>query len=206
MTRKNPPTNGITKKLSPITNRVDGRVERSFTTSLGVQVWIGPMPPMMPILAEKAVRAEWVERGKALPVKPTYETDVMGEKQIHEHDETTLDTPEEKATWAEYQRLLGELNSEVVNLTFEECVRNCMRFDIQPHWPQMYKRLRPPSDPIEQMDFYARAAVIGSRDDVETIMRIASELTGVDARLLSAVEDSFPDNVEKAHAPEGAAV
>lgn len=206
MRRKTTPANGTTKKLSPVTHQVSGRVERSFTTSLGVQVWIGPMPPMMPILAEKAVRAEWEERGKALPVKPVYETDVMGEKQIHEHDETTLDTPEEKAAWAEYQRLLSELNNEIVNLTFEECVRNCMRFDIQPHWAQMYKRLRPPSDPIEQMDFYARAAVIGSKDDVETIMQIASELTGVDARLLSAVEDSFPDKVEKAHASEGAAV
>lgn len=193
-----PRKNGSKPKTTYTTN---GRREKEFTTSLGVQVWVGPMPPMLPQLAEAAIATEWEEKGKPLPVKPTYETtNVAGDKETHEHDEKSLTTDEEKAAWAAWLKLRQAFDNAVVNLTFEECVRNCLRFDVDPSWPSRYKRLRPPADPVDLKDFYARAAVIGSREDVEEIMRISAELTGVDVRLMQAAEDSFPGDVEEEHA------
>src|SRR6185503_14457768 len=198
--------NGNGKKPPQAVVVTNGRREQSFTTSLGVEVWIGPMPPMMPELAKAAIEAEWEEAGKPLPVKPTYKTtNVAGDEEEHEHDEKSLTTPDEKAAWAEWKKHSKEFENAILNLSFEQVVRNCLRFSVDPSWPARFKRLRPPTDPVDLMDFYARAAVIGGKHDVEEIMRISAEMTGVDARLMQAAEDSFRDDLEEQDTAEATA-
>lgn len=193
MTRKNGHKNKV------ITTNTEGVREREHVTTRGVTIWIRSMPPMLPELLNSAIRSEWEEMGKVLPTKPTYEVEVAGGgKETHEHDEKSVkETPGAEVVWEAWEKAELEFSNAVNNALFEELVRNSIRFEIDPSWPKRFKRLRPPADPIEAQDFYARATVIGGREDVEAIMRIASELTGVDARLQSAAEDSFPDNVEE---------
>lgn len=186
------------KPPETIVTNADGVREKLFTTSLGVVVHVRAMPPLLPEIAQATIEQEWAEAGKALPKVPTYTTrNVAGDEETHEHDEASLTTDEEKAEWARYKATLKAFDGDVSALTFDEVVRNYIRFAVDPSWKVRFKRLRPPEDPVELMDFYARVAVIGNKDDVTSIMRISAELTGVNARLMQAAGDSFPDNVEE---------
>lgn len=196
----------IAEKAVGVVNIYHGRREMSFTTSLGVLVWVSPLPPLLPDVIRSNKEAEWLEQGRELPEKPTYTTkNVAGDEQTHEHDEQSLTTPEDKAAWATWQATKKAFDEAVMTATFEEHARNGIRFEINPEWVNRYKRLRPPvNDEAELRWFYTRLAVIGSRDDVLQIMTIASRLTGVDDKLIAAAEGTFRSHVEKADAPEQA--
>lgn len=207
-----PPTNGhtgsaVASRRGPI-SEYHGKRERSYVTTLGVAVMISALPPLLPKLIQELVEQEWRDAGKALPTPPTYTVkNVAGDVEVHLHEvsadgkQTTLQTDEDRAAWQTYRDRRQTLAAEVTNRTFEEVAHLCLRFDIDPAWANRYARLHPPtSDPDALQWFYTRAAVIGSGDDVKAIMAIASELTGVDARLIQAVEDSFPSDMAAADA------
>jgi len=184
-----------------------GKREMSFVTSLGVTVHVSPLPPLLPDVVRNMVEEDWAIANKPMPSKPTYTTtNVAGDEQVHEHDEKSLTTEEDKQAWAVYQATQTRFDEEVMTRTFEEHARNGIRFEIDPAWPNRYKRLRPPKDDEAELRwFYTRVAVIGSREDVLQIMTIASRLTGVDEQLINAAEATFRGAVEETHAaPEPA--
>ncbi len=84
-------------------------------------------------------------------------------------------------------------------------VIDCLDFDIDPKWPAKAKAkgMRVPADEWERKLFFAETEVIGSAEDIVTIMEMAAKLSNADARLMKeAAESSFRGDVEE---PDAAA-
>src|SRR4030067_3304572 len=92
-----------------------GRNKREeWTSSTGVKVILKSIPPLLiTSLNDKFV----------VPKPPQYSiTTVAGDVEVYDHDETTLQTPEEKKAWAEYQKKLSDIETEITSLTIKMCL------------------------------------------------------------------------------------
>lgn len=94
-----------------------------------------------------------------MPKKPTYEAvTVSGHVEIHEHDEKSLETDEEKAAWLDYQTAQKEVVDErLANLTMFLFIEGVVD-DPPPldEWSVDLKRwdLEVPDDPEELKSFW----------------------------------------------------
>ena len=81
-----------------------------FASSNGAEVKLRPVPMLALQMIRTKARAEMVAQGVKLE-PPTYTvTTAAGEKETYPHDETTLQTDEDKAAWAAYQEGTAQLN------------------------------------------------------------------------------------------------
>jgi len=87
-----------------------GHLDTYFASSNGAEVKLRPVPMLALQMIRTKARAELVARGVKLE-PPTYTVDTAaGEKETYPHDETTLQTDEDRAAWAEYQEGSAQLN------------------------------------------------------------------------------------------------
>jgi hypothetical protein len=91
----------------------------SFTNAAGEVYTIHGLSPLLPAQLMGAAKAEFEKSGEILPEIPTYEvTTIGGEKEIHQHDSTTLvvegDEAQTKANqkaWLDYTKAYVKLNN-----------------------------------------------------------------------------------------------
>lgn len=144
------------------------------------------------------------------PLPPTYESPTAGgDIEINYHDETTLQTDEEKAAWKVYEAKLAEWNTarnqRFMRILFSRGVKLDLDAAALDRWLREMKYLGvevPEGDPdepevyIEQQVMYVETEMIGHPNDMMTIMKEVMTLSGVDEAEVAAATKLFRGEVE----------
>src|SRR5690606_31526822 len=127
---------------------------------------------------------EWAAAGREKPAPPTYTVETAGgEPEVHEHDETTLATDEDRAAWASYLVAKAEweaaLKDRLIRVVFLEGVRTRPASD---DWVkrQQFLGLAVPDDPLEREVHYVKTVLVRTPEDAEGILTAVMALSGVD--------------------------
>jgi hypothetical protein len=150
--------------------------EREFTNSAGLVIKIHGLPPLE--IPRLAADIEY-------PSVPTYTvTTATGDTETHQHDETSLTSPE------------AELTTRILKCVLIEAVE--VEITDLEGWSKRQKLMGMPvsEDPEERMLHYKETQVIRSPEDISEVMRIAMELTGVSEEAIKAAKTSFQGGVE----------
>lgn len=165
-----------------------------FTTSGGKQIRLSLFPPLqMQMMQDAAKKKAIKDFGEA--VRPTYRTSA-GED--FPHDETTLETDEDKAAWAKYQEILAK-HSEYVGtktMRFVLFYGVDMNPDDDPEWQerQKYWDIEIPDGPIDRKIHYIQSEFIFSQSDIEQIMYRIAKMSGVRQEAIDAASATFSDS------------
>lgn len=139
------------------------------------------------------------------PDPPTFPVTLAGgiEKDFP-HDPTTLETPEDKATWAEYERgraiARARRTMEIARFLFYECVIE----DPEPveQWAFDFDLwgLAPP-DPEDKVDFKVRwleeEICGGDEEDTASLLLACYSVSGMDQEVLKKIESFFRPNLAR---------
>ena len=148
---------------------------------------------------ERAQRA----KGAALNV-PTYKAiTASGAVEEHPHDETTLQTDEDRAAWAAYTAARQALNREINERTTRVLLLEGMVCGEPPaEWLAKQKRygLDVPEDPDDRKLAYIETEILRTTDDImQAAMRIqALSMTGIVEIDIEAAEAAFRGLVSRA--------
>jgi hypothetical protein len=168
-------------------------IPHEFTNSVGETFKIQGLPPLtLPNLAV----------GLERPKKPTYSiTTAAGDIELHEHDASTLQTPEDREAWQEYIALDAAFEAEL-----SERMLLCILVDgvVIPddvdltRWESrqriMHREI--PDDFEEKLLAYKRSTVIKSGEDIKDLMRAVMDATGIGQEAIDLAKKSFPDTME----------
>ena len=159
----------------------------SFITSRGIELAFKPIPQML---------IDRVQRTHKLPDPPTYEVkSVTGVTETHYHDETTLETDDDRAAWAAYiaarDAELVEANRAFMRLVFLRGVECAMPGDDTWEREQALMGIDVPIDAIEKRLHYLETEVVATVQDADVIVRGVLEASGVPQEALAQAEDTF---------------
>lgn len=136
-----------------------------------------------------------------MPTKPTYTVELAGGgTQTFDHDETTLVSDEDKATWQEY---LDQV--EIADSLLTERMLNAILIEgieVEPQNIERWKKRRKmiglpiPEDEDELLLAYKKSEVACSKEDITDIMTSVMRLTGVSEEAMNKALRSFPDTME----------
>ena len=171
---------------------------KTFVTSRGIAVRFQGIAMMLDKL-----RASF-----QFPKPPTYEVKVAatGVTEIHEHDEKTIETDEEKALWAQYIK-----NSEDAQTRYNLALtRTVLLRGLQVEMPsdeswikqQELIGLDVPKEETAKRLHWLETEVIGGVQDMEAIMLGVMKASGVPEELLASIADSFRGQVGKSNGTE----
>ena len=175
-----------------------------FTNAAGKTFDLRGLTPGRPAQIRSGLVADWQEQGKMLPVAPTYTIELPGgATEIHDHNETTIRTDEEKEAWSKYQAALAvfnrELNQRILNAVM-------LSVEIDPEdmarWEEESKFLgvRIPASPISKRLAYVESEVIAAITDIARLMStafVASELATEEE--IAPLEAAFRGQLEAIH-------
>jgi len=139
-----------------------------------------------------------------MPEKPTYEvTTGLGTTEIHEHDENTLETDEEKAIWDEYlnekKRLQAERSERIADAIFYYAVVVTDRELYEGEWreDQEFFGFEIPEDKRDLKVHYVKTTLVQSVEDVTELIAFTMEMAGIQGEVLQEARDSFQRAVDK---------
>jgi hypothetical protein len=166
--------------------------EREFTNSAGLVIKIHGLPPLE--IPRLAADIEY-------PSVPTYTvTTATGDTETHQHDETSLTSPEDKIAWQDYKDKFKAAEAELTTRILKCVLIEAVEVEITDleGWSKRQKLMGMPvsEDPEERMLHYKETQVIRSPEDISEVMRIAMELTGVSEEAIKAAKTSFQGGVE----------
>ena len=135
------------------------------------------------------------------PVKPTYAvTTASGDVETYDHDEKSLSTDEDKAAWTKYKSESARADAELTQMILRTVlIYGVEIIDRTPmiKWENRYKLIGMPiPDNDEERDFLYKETCISCQEDIEQIMSIAMELTGVTAEAIEASKSTFQGSME----------
>lgn len=175
---------------------------KTFTTAAGEAIEVFPVS-LQQLEMVRAVAAEEANRefGGA-PQAPTYTVEVMGgEKEIHPHDETTLETEEDRLAFAEYQAKLRTYNAVISKRVMNFVLLAGTK--IQPPdddaWIEMqqYFGIDVPEGKLDRRAHYIQTEVIKTLNDIQGLSTAIMEVSGIDTKLVEASAATFSDSVEE---------
>jgi hypothetical protein len=169
----------------------------TFVNSEGVTVHLKSIPPLtIPRISESVT----------FPEKPIYTiTTASGDVEVHTHDETTLTTEEDKKAWEKYlldnQEAEQELTQKILRailiqgVVVDPAVLETEEFQ---NWKMEQELMGiPVSDNKASMLLqYKETFLAYDQEDIQSIMSLVMELTGVDEKELALAKASFQDSVE----------
>lgn len=188
---------------------IDDQTARAgiFTNSAGESYAIRGVSPWALDTISSQLADEWKAQGRSKPSAPTYEVETAGgDKETHEHNETTLDNDESRAAWAGYQQDLADWEAQ----ERERYLRNILMDGVviglpdDESWVARHRFMgrRVPDDPLEREMYWKKTTIIKSGNDAADIMTAVLALTGVSEEKIRIAEDSFRSEVEKPDGPE----
>lgn len=172
---------------------------RKWRNSRGTEVRLKPIPPMLldGISSDVANDPEWGAR----PTPPTYTEEATGE--VFPHNETTLETEEDKAQWTEYELNLARWDGEVTRrtlllITIDGIEVDASAFGPGSRWEKKMLRLgkRPSEDEFERHIEYVNSEILVTAEDFADIMFIVMEMTGVDRGTLAKANAMFRSKLQ----------
>lgn len=167
-------------------------VER-FVTSTGVELLIHGVPQLL---------LEKVRSSVKMPDPPTYTAKtVAGDEETHFHDETTLESDEDRKAWSAY---LADKASKDAELR-ERMVRVILMRGTDVTLPedeswkdlQRFIGVEVPDDPLELKYHYIQTEAVGGAQDLALIMEKVMEKTGIPEEALAEAKASFRNIMEK---------
>lgn len=169
-----------------------------YTSALNTTIIFLPMPPMLMEKIEIGLKKTWPK-----PEVPTYEMQTaVGTVEVKPHNETTLETDEERAAWSAYQVDLAAWEEEKNRRLLRAIQLQCIQpVDIDnEEWVERQKFLGMdiPTNPFERKLHYIETEVIGDERDIMACMTIPMQLvSGASEEDMAAAEALFRDAVQK---------
>ncbi len=155
-----------------------------------------PLRRVAPLLMEK------IRQSVVLPSPPTYEVETAGgDIEKHIHDETTLETDEDRAAWAAYQtaqvQANGDLMEKILRLLFAKATGDVVPAGDEWVKEQTYLGVDVPDDPLGRKIHYIQTELLTHTGDIMAFMSAAVALTGVDEEVVEAAEATFRNPVRQ---------
>lgn len=169
-------------------------MEHTFTTADGREIKIRPVS----LFVIDRLRAGFV-----FPPKPTYTaTTAGGDVEVHDHDEKTLVTDEDKAAWAAWKAEMARLSADYAEKANRTWVMLGTDIDVPDgDWIKLHEfcGLTVPADPLERRWYYITTVLFS--DDKE-LARLITEIArisnpGPTAEEVEAAKASFRRKVER---------
>lgn len=112
---------------------------------------------------------------------PTYTTkNVAGDEETFPHDETTLETDEDKAAWEEYQQALNELEIEIASVTNSYVISEGVVIgDIPDEWfeKREWLGLDTPENRLDRRLLYIETEILTTQEDMIHALSAIMHLT-----------------------------
>jgi hypothetical protein len=170
---------------------------RPYTASSGLEVILTGLPPLVPQRIDASIE---------YPNKPTYEVETAsGDIEVFEHDETSLESDEDKQEWADYEDAQNEAETELTEKLLYAVLLEC----VEPKNAETYEELLLDwkrkqrlmgidisEDEEENKFYFMQTEVFHDADDIGEVLTIVMSLTGVSVEDLASARDSFPGEVE----------
>ena len=181
-------------------------MDRIYTTAAGVDI---PLKPISTRTLDNLALA-WHEVETITP--PTYTVSIAGGEESEEldHDETTLDTDEDKAAWADYQERLGTAIQEYNEQTAKTLIT--FGIDMDPPddgWQADFEFCGiPVPEGLERKVFYFQRVLLTDPVDEQLITRRINFISRLSGEALERVDALFRGTVEDGgdvDEPEGSA-
>jgi hypothetical protein len=190
------PTKGKEDSMS------EDREERFVVTTDGRRIAVRPVAPVMIARIQLAAEKELRKAG-VVTDKPTYTvTTVAGVVETHEHDEKSIQSPEEKEAWVKYlhgQKRLEALSNE--RTTKYALLEGLVIEPPSPEWAEgmQFFGVEMPTNPRDLKLQYIETEVLRTPEDMaNAAMKILHlSVAGVDPEALAAAEASFRGKVER---------
>ena len=146
---------------------------REVTLSDGRKYQIAAVSDTLVNMVKEAVRKEFEAKGEPI-LPPTYTIIGAGEVTHQEpHDETTLETDEDRAAWKDYQNALARLTVETNNRVMKVWMTG-LRVDLpeDESWLQAQKWLgvEIPKEPMDLRYHYITTEVLRSPEDLFAVL------------------------------------
>ena len=193
-------------KMSAYQKDEDRERSRAYTASSGLKVTLTGLPPLIPQRIDASIEH---------PEKPTYAVETAsGDMETYEHDETSLETDEDKQAWADYEDALNDAETELTEKLLYAVLLDCVQLEDYEERFEMWKidqdlmglSLAEVEDPDDELSVkradrenkfhFMQVGVFHDADDIGEILTIVMGLTGVSVEDLAEARESFPGEVE----------
>jgi hypothetical protein len=181
----------------------EGTLVRRYTTKDGIKLELKGVPRLIVQDIPGLIEKEWRDKGKTLPKKPTYQIEVAGgELETYEHDETTLETDEEKRAWGLYLERDEEMGNEIASRFLKAAlamgiVSITAGKDKLAEWDEALKamgyKLNANSSELKMM--HVRMGV-HDEEDIQNILENIMAMSGIDTEVLARSRKGFRRDVE----------
>jgi len=178
-----------------------------FVSSNGAEIKLRPVPMLALQMIRTKARAEMVARGVKLE-PPTYTViTAAGEKETYPHDETTLETDEDKAAWAEYQAGSAQLTQLISERVAKLVLKKGL--DVPPldaqivqEWADLGVEFSADAEEryIEQIQLVYLPTPADMQEMIKAVLKLS--MNGAPKEQLDAIEELFRREVEGQPAPK----
>ena len=156
-------------------------MDNTLTTSSGKKWKVLPVSQETVVMAQKAIEERYKSQGLTIdPPTYTYQT-AGGGSIVAEHNETTLETEEDKARWKVYQDNINKLTAEKADLQMRMWLTLGLDIDESikdPAWEQTqaFFGVVIPTNPIEKRLHFVKTEVLKSPYDIGEFIRVETKL------------------------------
>lgn len=168
--------------------------KRVFVTQDGVEVRLKPVS--RPLLDKALDTSSEVQ-------PPTYQiTTATGEVEVHQHDETTLETEEDKRAWEKYQEELKRARRERATRFNRTLIIEGV--DVDPDADQAWKEkweylgIPIPENKFERKVEYVLAEV--AKNELTDLLAAVLDASGINTEAVDQIRGSFRAGVQRATA------
>lgn len=155
----------------------------------------------VPMLLIEQVRIA-AQSGVVIPPIPTYTAELAdGSKVLYEHDAKSLETEEEKALWAARENALRQQEQvaslQVLDLLLARGLQVDEKILTEGRWRSLQTRFHValPKDLIDLQIHYIRTEIVIVPSDINDLMTMIMEASGIDGNLLQAAKNTFSDKL-----------
>ena len=173
---------------------------RPYTTTRGRTITLSGMPPLA---------VQRIANSIEFPSVPTYTIELAsGDTETHDHDITTLDTPEDHVAWEKYLEEEEAADNKQTEMLLKTILVKGVEVKITDEeladWLEELEviGLDPPKNKKDRQLAYLETEIIATTYDAQMIMEIVMELTGVSEEDIEDARDSFPDTMESTEATD----
>lgn len=137
-----------------------------------------------------------------MPQAPTYEVKTAtGATETHPHNETTLETDQDRAAWAEYQRTLKIRGAAFLTAQIRMCLLEGVEVVARPNvdWEKRQRLIgfTVPDDPLEKEMYFLETEITANETDVMQLIAGVARMSGIDEEAVSDLENSFRGAMER---------
>lgn len=167
---------------------------KTYTTQLGQEIEIQPVPPMLVAKVQQATNRKAEELYPA--TRPTYEVvDAGGGVLTFEHDKDSVATDEERAALAEYEAQMQKrttfINEQMLKFFLMRGLKVELPQDNAWAEAQALFGVEVPEGGIERLLHYIQTEIIASADDLQGLTEAIMRASGVSNEALNAARASF---------------